>query len=194
MTTNILIVGVGGQGTLLASRILGAIAAELNYDCKLSEVHGMSQRGGSVVTHVRFGEEKVAAATVSVGEADYVLAFEKLEALRWCHYLAPEGKLIVNDQEILPMPVITGKEPYPTDIFGKLAELGKAVTVVDGIGLAEKAGNTKAVNTVLIGVFCRLAGISPEVAERALAASVKEKLFAVNKTALNYGYAAADKH
>ena len=132
---NVLIVGVGGQGTLLASRVLGAIASIEGKDCKLSEVHGMSQRGGSVVTHVRIGDD-IAAPLVTPGEADYIMAFEQLEALRWAYYLKEGGKILVNDQQIMPMPVITGAVEYPEGIYAKLAEAGKEAIVVDGLGLA----------------------------------------------------------
>src|SRR5690554_5936565 len=113
--TNILIVGVGGQGTLLTSRVLGSLACKMGYDVKVSEVHGMAQRGGSVVTHVRFGD-RVSSPLIEEGRADILLAFEKMEALRWIHYLKEDGMLIVNDQAIDPMPVITGAAQYPDDI------------------------------------------------------------------------------
>ena len=189
---NVLIVGVGGQGTLLASRVLGAIAAIEGKDCKLSEVHGMSQRGGSVVTHVRIGDN-IAAPLVTPGEADFILAFEKLEALRWGYYLRKDGKLLVNDQEIMPMPVITGAMAYPDGIYAKLAEEGRDTVVVDGLKLAAEAGNTKAVNVVMIGALCAIEGVKYEVALEAVRRSVPAKLLAVNEKALEAGYKSVGK-
>ncbi len=184
---NILIVGVGGQGTLLASRVLGAIADIQGNDCKLSEVHGMSQRGGSVVTHVRIGQD-IAAPLVSEGEVDYILAFEKLEALRWSFYLKEEGTILVNNQEIMPMPVITGAAEYPHSIFSTLAGQGKKTLVVEGLELACKAGNSKAVNVVMIGALCALIGIDFEIALKAVQRCVPQKLLEINERALKLGY------
>ncbi len=184
---NVLIVGVGGQGTLLASRVLGAMATVMGADCKLSEVHGMSQRGGSVVTHVRIGSD-VAAAIVSPGEADFVLAFEKLEALRFSYYVKPDGAILVNDQEIMPMPVITGAEEYPSDIYEKIAANGHKYFKIPALELAEKAGNSKAVNIVLIGALAAMNGIPYETAEAAVKAAVPAKFLAVNLLALELGY------
>ena len=142
MTKNIMIVGVGGQGTLLASRVLGNTVINEGYDVKVSEVHGMSQRGGSVVTYVKYGE-KVYSPIIDKGEADIILAFETLEAYRALPYLKKGGKMIINNQEINPMPVIIGKAEYPQDICKKLAEKAD-VKVVDALSLAEEAGNFKA--------------------------------------------------
>lgn len=189
---NVLIVGVGGQGTLLASRVLGAIASIEGKDCKLSEVHGMSQRGGSVVTHVRIGDD-IAAPLVTPGEADYIMAFEQLEALRWAYYLKEGGKILVNDQQIMPMPVITGAVEYPEGIYAKLAEAGKEAVVVDGLGLAEEAGNTKAVNVVMIGALCAIEGVDYDVALEAVRRSVPAKLLSVNEKALELGYKSVKK-
>ncbi len=189
---NVLIVGVGGQGTLLASRVLGAIASIEGKDCKLSEVHGMSQRGGSVVTHVRIGDD-LAAPLVTPGEADYIKAFEQLEELRWAYYLKEGGKILVNDQQIMPMPVITGAVEYPEGIYAKLAEAGKEAIVVDGLGLAEEAGNTKAVNVVMIGALCAIEGVDYDVALEAVRRSVPAKLLSVNEKALELGYKSVGK-
>jgi len=186
MTLNLLIVGVGGQGTLLASRILGAYADIKGLDCKLSEVHGMSQRGGSVVTHVRIGES-VLSPLVSEGEADYIIAFERLEALRWSHYLKKDGTLLINDQTILPMPVIIGAQSYPADILERLSAEGRKVRVVQGLTLAAAAGNTKAVNVVMLGVLFRLIGEPEDTALRAVEASVPAKLLEINRKALALG-------
>ena len=149
-TKNIMIVGVGGQGTLLTSRILGGITTAAGYDVKLSEVHGMSQRGGSVVTYVRFGK-KVYSPVIDKGEADYILSFEKLEAERWIEYLKVGGQIITNTQEVDPMPVITGAAEYPADIVKKLEEAGAKVDAKDFLSIAEEAGSSKAVNIVLMG-------------------------------------------
>ena len=184
---NVLIVGVGGQGTLLASRVLGAMASVMGLDCKLSEVHGMSQRGGSVVTHVRIGED-VAAAIVSPGEADFVMAFEKLEALRFSYYTKPDGVILINDQEIMPMPVITGAEEYPADIYERLERDGKKYFKVPALRLAEEAGNSKAVNIVLIGSLAAMNGIPYETMEAAVRAAVPAKFLEVNLKALRSGY------
>ena len=184
---NVLIVGVGGQGTLLASRVLGAMASVMGLDCKLSEVHGMSQRGGSVVTHVRIGED-VAAAIVSPGEADFVMAFEKLEALRFSYYTKPDGVILINDQEIMPMPVITGAEEYPADIYERLDRDGKKYFKVPALRLAEEAGNSKAVNIVLIGSLAAMNGIPYETMEAAVRAAVPAKFLEVNLKALRSGY------
>lgn len=184
---NILIVGVGGQGTLLASRVLGAYADIKGLDCKLSEVHGMSQRGGSVVTHVRIGES-VLSPLVSEGGADYILAFERLEALRWSHYLKKDGVMLINDQIILPMPVITGAQSYPVDITEKLTAEGRDFRLIPGLALAAEAGSTKAVNVVMLGVLLKLIGEPQETAIRALEASVPAKLLEINRKALALGY------
>ena len=151
MTKNIMIVGVGGQGTLLASRILGNTVINEGYDVKVSEVHGMSQRGGSVVTYVKYGE-KIYSPIVDRGEADIILAFEMLEAYRALPYLKKGGKMIVNDQAIDPMPVIIGAMEYPENIKDKLADKIDLLPV-DALKLAKEAGNAKAVNVVLIGVM-----------------------------------------
>lgn len=184
---NVLIVGVGGQGTLLASRVLGAMATVMGADCKLSEVHGMSQRGGSVVTHVRIGSD-IAAAIVSPGEADFVLAFEKLEALRFSYYVKPDGVILVNDQEIMPMPVITGAEEYPTDIYERIVAAGHKYFKVPALELAEQAGNSKSVNIVLIGALAKMNDIPYETVEAAVKAAVPAKFLAVNLKALQLGY------
>ena len=156
-TKSIMIVGVGGQGTLLASRILGNVLLSQGYDVKVSEVHGMSQRGGSVVTYVKFGD-KVHSPIVGKGEADWILAFELLEAYRALPYLKTGGKMITNCQAIAPMPVITGAASYPQSIPQTLEKAVELVQV-NALELAQKAGNTKAVNVVLIGVLAAASGI-----------------------------------
>ena len=157
MTKNIMIVGVGGQGTLLASRILGNAVIGEGYDVKVSEVHGMSQRGGSVVTYVKYGD-KVYSPIIDEGEADIILAFELLEAYRALPYLKKGGKIVVNNQQIDPMPVITGAMKYPENIAGKLSAVADC-KVVDALELAKEAGNTKAVNVALISVLAKASNI-----------------------------------
>ena len=141
--TNLMIVGVGGQGSLLSSKLLGRLLLDEGYDVKVSEVHGMSQRGGSVVTYVRFGE-KVVSPIIDKGEADFIVSFEKLEGARYADYLAPHGKVIVNTQEIDPMPVIIGAATYPTDILDTLASKGASIDAFDALSLAREAGSSKA--------------------------------------------------
>lgn len=186
MTNKIMIVGVGGQGTLLASRILGNTVINEGYDVKVSEVHGMSQRGGSVVTYVKYGEE-VYSPIIDRGEADIILAFEMLEAYRALPYLKKGGKLIVNTQEIDPMPVITGAMEYPENISDKLKAQAD-VTLVDALSLASKAGNFKAVNVVLIGVMAKSTDIPYEKWIETIKTTVPEKFLDVNLKAFESGY------
>jgi indolepyruvate ferredoxin oxidoreductase beta subunit len=161
MTKNIMIVGVGGQGSLLASKLLGHLLLTEGYDVKVSEVHGMSQRGGSVVTYVRFGE-KVYSPIIDKGEADFIVSFEKLEAARYVEYLKEGGRIVVNTQEIDPMPVITGAASYPEDLIGKMEKLGIHVDAMDCLALANEAGSSKAVNIVLMGRLSRYFKDIPE--------------------------------
>ena len=182
---NVLIVGVGGQGTLLASRVLGKYALEEGHDVKLSEVHGMAQRGGSVMTYVRIGE-KIASPIIDEGGADLILAFEKLEALRYLHYLKEGGTVLYSTQEIMPMPVVTGAAQYPAGIESVLGCAG-----IDALGLALEAGNAKAANAVMLGALCRRLGFDREKFEAALLASIPQKTVEMNKKAFALGYAAA---
>jgi len=188
-STNIIIAGVGGQGTLLASRVIGNTAIQLGYDVKVSEVHGMSQRGGSVVTYVKFSNEKVASPVITENNADFVLAFEQLEAYRMIAFAAPGGKMIMNTQQINPMPVITGVAAYPADIEAKIRAKGIDLVAVDALALAIGAGNQKAVNTVLIGVLAKQSGIEKDVWLKSLNATVPAKLLDVNLKAFEAGYA-----
>jgi len=183
---NIMIVGVGGQGTLLASRILGNVAINQGYDVKVSEVHGMSQRGGSVVTYVKYGD-KVYSPIIGKGEADIILAFELLEAYRALPYLKKGGKMIVNTQEINPMPVITGAAEYPAELDKKLAE-NCNLTALDALKMASEAGNIKAVNVVLIGVLAKSTDVPYEKWIEALKATVPEKFLELNLKAFDMGY------
>lgn len=186
-TKNIMIVGVGGQGTLLASKLLGRLLLTRNYDIKVSEVHGMSQRGGSVVTYVRYGD-KVYSPIIDKGEADFILSFELLEAARAAEWLNPDGILITNTQQINPMPVITGAMVYPEDLLGKLNELGLKVDALDALTLAQEAGSSKAVNLVLLG---RLSNYFHDFTEdewmAAIEQSVPAKFLEMNKKAFHLG-------
>jgi indolepyruvate ferredoxin oxidoreductase beta subunit len=181
-----MIVGVGGQGTLLASRILGNAFISEGFDVKVSEVHGMSQRGGSVVTYVKYGD-KVFSPIVDKGTADVILAFELLEAYRALPYLKKGGKIIVNTQTIDPMPVITGAMSYPENIEGKLKTVADT-TAVDARALAEKAGNIKAVNVVLIGLVAKNTDISYDKWVEIIRSTVPEKFLEVNLKAFDLGY------
>ncbi|MBR5155301.1 MAG: indolepyruvate oxidoreductase subunit beta [Clostridia bacterium] len=185
-TKNIMIVGVGGQGTLLASRILGNVAISEGYDVKVSEVHGMSQRGGSVVTYVKYGE-KVYSPIIDYGEADTILAFELLEAYRALPYLKKGGKIIVNSQTIDPMPVITGAMKYPENIADKISEMVDT-TIVDALTAAKEAGNIKAVNVVLIGVLAKSTDIPYEKWIETIKTTVPAKFLDVNLKAFEIGY------
>ncbi len=186
MTKNIMIVGVGGQGTLLASRILGNTVISKGYDVKVSEVHGMSQRGGSVVTYVKYGDN-VYSPIIDEGEADIILAFEMLEAYRAMPYLKHNGKMIANTQKINPMPVITGAAEYPQDIEGKISSKINLQTV-DALSLAVEAGNSKAVNVVLIGVMAKSTDIPYEDWVNTIKTTVPEKFLDVNLKAFDLGY------
>ena len=188
-TKNIMIVGVGGQGTLLASKMLGRLLLSEGYDVKVSEVHGMSQRGGSVVTYVRFGD-KVYSPLIDKGEADFILSFEQLEAARWLPYLKLDGQIILNDQQIDPMPVVTGAARYPDGVVEKLRAAGAKPDAVPALGLAHEAGSQKAVNIVLMG---RLSRYFPEIPEEkwlaALEATVPAKFLEMNQKAFALGRA-----
>ena len=185
-TKNIMIVGVGGQGTLLASKLLGRILLTKGYDIKVSEVHGMSQRGGSVVTYVRYGD-KVYSPIVDKGEADVILSFELLEAARWAEYLRPDGVIITNTQQIDPMQVITGKAEYPAAIQEKLKALGLRVDAFDALSLAEEAGTSKAVNLVLLGRISRSFDFTEAEWMQAIEESVPAKFLEINKKAFLLG-------
>lgn len=187
MTKNIMIVGVGGQGSLLASKLLGHLLLSEGYDVKVSEVHGMSQRGGSVVTYVRFGK-KVYSPVIDKSEADYILSFEKLEAERWIEYLKVGGQIITNTQEVDPMPVITGAAEYPADIVKKLEEAGAKVDAKDFLSIAEEAGSSKAVNIVLMGRLSEYFDDIPyEEWSAAIDAIVPEKFRELNHKAFDLG-------
>ena len=190
-TKSIIIVGVGGQGTLLASRIMGRVFLKKGYDVKVSEVHGMSQRGGSVVTYVRYGS-CVASAVVDKGEADMIISFEKLESARWLSYLKKGGVLISNDQEIDPMPVIAGAAVYPSDVLDRISGLGVKTVTVSASKLAEEAGSAKAANTVLLGVASVFTDIPAEEWLSAIAETVPARTVQVNTDAFLKGRAAVE--
>ena len=186
-TKNILIVGVGGQGTLLASKLLGKMLLTKGYDVKVSEVHGMSQRGGSVTTYVRYGD-KVYSPVIEEGEADFVLSFELLEAARNAKYVKKNGGiLLTNTQEINPMPVITGAAEYPADLEKKLAATGIKLDAFNALELAEQAGSSKAVNIVLLGRLSKYFDFTLEEWEQAIEESVNEKFVEMNKKAFMLG-------
>ena len=185
-TKNVMIVGVGGQGTLLASKLLGRLLLSRGYDVKVSEVHGMSQRGGSVVTYVRWGD-KVYSPVIDRGEADYILSFELLEAARWAEYLKPSGVIVTNTQRVDPMPVITGAASYPGDLTGKLQALGLKLDALDALALAEQAGSSKTVNLVLLGRLSHYFDFTDDEWQTAIAAGVPEKFLEMNKKAFALG-------
>ena len=184
---NILIVGVGGQGTLLASKLLGKFFTNEGYDVKVSEVHGMSQRGGSVVTYVRYGD-KVYSSVIEKGEADIILSFEQLESARWLAYLKEGGVLITNTQKIDPMPVIMGKAEYPENIIEKIRDKGVNLVAVDALSLAEEAGTAKAANVVLLGSAVKYLGFEKEMWTDIIKSTVPPKFVDVNLKAFELGY------
>lgn len=185
-TTNIMIVGVGGQGSLLASKLLGHLLMEQGYDVKVSEVHGMSQRGGSVVTYVRFGD-RVYSPIIDEGEADYIVSFELLEAARWLSYLREGGQIITNTQQTDPMPVITGAAVYPENLVEKMRAAGAKVDALDCLALAEQAGSSKAVNLVLMGRVAHYFDLPLEAWQEAIDACVPPKFLELNRKAFDLG-------
>ena len=184
---SVMIVGVGGQGTLLASRVLGSAMLSQGVDVKVSEVHVMSQRGGSVVTYVRYGD-KVYSPIIAQGEADVLLAFEALEAARYLPWLKPDGTVIVNTQQMDPMPVVTGVAEYPKDILGKVQEQGVKMVALDALGMAEQAGSAKAVNVVLIGAMAKKLDLPKEVWIDTIQETVPPKFIDMNLKAFELGY------
>ena len=186
-TKSIMIVGVGGQGTLLASRLLGAALISVGYDVKVSEVHGMSQRGGSVVTYVKYGD-KVDSPIVQKGQADLILAFEQLEAARWLPFLKTDGTIIANTQKMDPMPVVTGVATYPDGVLDAIRKTGVKLRDVDALSLAVEAGSAKAVNVVLIGVMAAHMDIDRAAWEQAIRETVPAKFLEMNLKAFDLGY------
>lgn len=185
--TDILIVGVGGQGTLLASVLLGNLALEKGYDVKLSEVHGMAQRGGSVVTHVKISEDGVNSPLIEVGGADVIIAFEELEAYRWLPYLKKGGTMYVNTQQWLPMPVVMGQVEYPQNIQETLEASAGAVKAFDALKIAEECGSVKAVNVVLLGAASKVLPFDEEAWIKVIEENVKPKFVELNKKAFELG-------
>ena len=191
--TNIMIVGVGGQGTLLTSRILGGLAEAAGYDVKLSEVHGMAQRGGSVVTYVRYATEGevVTEPIVEEGCADVLIAFERLEAKRYAHFLKKDGALIVNDQRIDPMPVITGAAEYPENILEELREKYRVYSI-NAMEKAEELGNTRVFNTIVLGMAARHMNYSKEQWIEVIKSKVPPKTIDINLAGFEAGYNSVD--
>ena len=187
-TKSIMLVGVGGQGTLLASRILGNTLLAQGFDVKVSEVHGMSQRGGSVVTYIKYGD-KVYSPVIEKGEADVIVSFEVLEAARWLPYLKKGGKLVTNTQQIEPMPVITGAMEYPADIVEKIKAKGIDITALDALSLANEAGSSRAVNVVLMGVISTMMDFPADAWKKALEECVPQKALDINRKAFSLGEA-----
>ena len=185
-TKNIMIVGVGGQGTLLASKILGHVLLSQNFDVKVSEVHGMSQRGGSVVTYVRYGE-KVYSPVIDKGEADAIVAFEKLEALRYAHFLKKDGALIVNDWRIDPMPVVIGAAEYPENILENLKKDHKVYTV-NATEEAKKLGNSRVFNLIVLGIAAQHMDFTKEQWYEVIEKTVPPKTIEINKKAFEVGF------
>ena len=188
---SVLIVGVGGQGTLLASRLLGSAMMDLGYDVKVSEVHGMSQRGGSVETYVRYGE-KVYSPVIDPGEADIVLAFEQLEAARFLPFLKKGGVVVTNTQKIDPMPVVTGAAQYPQGLLEAIEGQGARLLALDALSLAEQAGSVKAVNVLLIGAMAKSLGTEKEIWLKTIEKTVPPKFVEMNKKAFTLGYEAGE--
>lgn len=186
MTKSIMLVGVGGQGTILASKLLVTGLMEAGYDVKMSEIHGMSQRGGSVSSQVRYGE-KVSSPVIEVGSADVLVAFEKMEALRYLKYLKPEGKLIVNNFEIESMPILNGKAEYPTGLIAKLESL-VPTTVIKAVDLAEELGNIKVMNTILLGGLIKALGLGDLDWKQIIRTNVKPRFVDINIKAFALGY------
>ena len=188
MTKNFMIVGVGGQGSLLASKLLGAILIDEGYDVKVSEVHGMSQRGGSVVTYVRASDKKVYSPVICEGEADFIVSFEKLEGARYVKCLKKGGTIVVNTQQMDPMPVITGAAEYPAEILEELKAKNIDIDDIDALSIAKAAGSPKAANIVLMSRLAKYMDIPKEKWLEAIKKQVKPQFVEMNINAFNMGY------
>jgi indolepyruvate ferredoxin oxidoreductase beta subunit len=186
-TKNILLVGVGGQGTITAAKLLTLGLMEEGYDVKMSEIHGMSQRGGSVSSQVRYGDD-VQSPVIAKGTADMIVAFEKMEAMRYIDFLKEDGKLIVNDTEIWPMPVIIGAADYPGDIMGDLGKLAK-VKSMDAGKIARELGNERVTNVILLGAIIKSMGLDNIDWDRIIRENVKAKFIDLNIKAIATGMA-----
>ena len=187
MQKTILLVGVGGQGTILVSKILAEGLMALGYDVKMSEIHGMSQRGGSVTTQIKYGE-KVYSPIVVEGEADLIIAFEKAEALRALPFLKKGGQMILDDHEIFPMPVLTGAATYPHEAVDALKKVGTALSVVQAYDVAAKLGNSKAQNIVLLGSLVKAMGLEAVDWKEIIKRYVPQKAVGMNMAAYDAGY------
>jgi indolepyruvate ferredoxin oxidoreductase beta subunit len=183
---NVLIVGVGGQGVILASDVLGRVAASHGYDVKKNEIHGMAQRGGSVSSHVRFGPS-VSSPIIKLGEADVLLSFEQIETIRYFSYLSDKGKVIVNNHRILPPAVFTGQQEYPPDILERLRERVPDAVIFDGEAIAQRIGNPRVINVIFLGVLSNFLDIPVGTYEQVLRESLKPKLVDVNLKAFHEG-------
>ena len=183
---NIILVGVGGQGTILASKILSVALVGAGYDVKMSEVHGMAQRGGSVTTQVRYGTE-VHSPVIGLGEADVLVSFEAMEALRWLEYLKPSGKAVVNTHQIPSVPILMGKQPYPERVIERVSEAVET-KVLDASGVAEEVGNPRTMNIVLLGALAKAMDLDAIDWTAAIRASVKENLAEINIRAFEAGF------
>lgn len=183
---NIMIVGVGGQGSLLASKLLGHMLLEQGFDVKVSEVHGMSQRGGSVVTYVRCSD-KVDSPVIDRGEADFIVSFELLEAARWMNFLKPGGRIVTSTQQIDPMPVVIGAAEYPENLLEKMKAAGAEVDALDCLALARRAGSDKAVNLVLMGRLSHYFRMPDEAWQKSIEAVVPPKFLELNRRAFELG-------
>lgn len=184
---DILLVGVGGQGTVLAGKILAQVGVRAGLDAKVSEIHGMAQRGGSVVTQVRLGPS-VSSPVISRGQADAIIAFEKLEAIRWVPYLRPRGWMVVNDQEIMPLPVLAGKVQYPADIIGQLCRQLRELRVVQAIKLAAECGSPRSMNILLLGILAPSLGMPPRIWEEVIGEAVPPNTREANLQAFRRGW------
>jgi len=185
MVTSILLVGVGGQGTILASNVLAKGLVEAGYDVKMSEVHGMAQRGGSVTTQIRFGD-KVYAPTIGLGEADVLVAFELMEALRYIEYLKPDGKVIVNNLEIPSAPILAGRVDYPEGILEELQSKADTI-VIDAVKIAKELGNERAMNIVLFGALSKILNLDDIDWESVISSTVKHQYVDLNIKAYRAG-------
>lgn len=185
--TNVIIVGVGGQGIILASDVLGRVAARYGYDVKKNEIHGMAQRGGSVSSHVRFGPNPISSPIIRMGDADLLLSFEQLETVRYWDYLAETGRVVLNDHKILPPAVFTGQQEYPPDILEQIKQRVPGTVVIDGLGVANKLGNPRVLNVIFLGVASKFLDIPVETYEEVLKESLKPKLVDINLKAFHEG-------
>lgn len=185
MVKSILLVGVGGQGTILASKLLTTGLMEAGYDVKMSEIHGMSQRGGSVSSQVRYGD-KVESPVIEIGGADILVSFEKMEALRWLKYLKPNGKVVVNDFEISSMPILSGKADYPSDVIGELSSKVQT-TAIDAAGKAQELGSSKVMNVILLGTIIKAMGLQSIDWEKIIKDNVKPQFVELNLKAIEAG-------